>query len=844
MAFPKYPCRRVYVLDGLWDFAFLGDISVSTAVAVREEDLRRQARVPDAFDARDWLCFNASQNSTQPQCPIDDGRPCSVCCDLRRGPRGDESCWADASGYEFRHCCDPVALRRRGVAAYRTFLPRAVSRLHFRACAMYCAVYVDRHMVGEHIGGYSPFWVDVGDYATGRGETDCAQEKADSVELLVVADNRFSSEWPVHQPYFDWYQPGGLLRSVEAHALREPRFYIKHAEVLPRKHEFGIVVVRLRVSEDCVGRGFRVTLAFDGGSADVGRVVAADEEEGVWSEAVPNPRRWSNSSPELHVLQIILWDNRRTLDCIDVRFGLRSLDVGDGYITLNGVPLFLQGVNRHETHPFGGVALTEAQLRADADVLQELGVNFVRGAHYSQDQRWLDLCDERGILVWEETLGWQPRLEHLMDSTFIWQQLQALDETINASVNHPSVIMWGFLNEGEADSNDARPAYAALADFAKRRDSTRFVTWASKSKMQDRTLEFADIISFNDYPGWYDASLGEIPAVWQSYADWSRRHHPGKPFLVGEVGASGLPGFKSITMAKWSEDLQAAIIRASIISARVIGSAGIALWQFTDNPIDPGLFYQDNPPTSPWPNVTDADWVEHVAVTYEALVSPFGVHLPLRPRGLNNKGLLSVDRRHRKLAFWAAQAGYRGACAAAGLTSDPGGLWLGRSVSLVHAGLTRAAGSEMLCIGCYVSVHTWNAADQVSTEPVVIRVHVHADRVRASTLELQQGGIVRLVGHTDGRSSGLGSYLSVGNAKDGSSHYVVVHEALNSLWALEPSAAAGGVLLRVVFGEACGSYLALDAFSQSGLRDEKSTYLQVHPERQVASTWNLRPPGA
>ena len=77
-------------------------------------------------------------------------------------------------------------------------------------------------------------------------------------------------------------------------------------------------------------------------------------------------------------------------------------------------------------------------LRQDIELLKELGANFVRGSHYSQDQRFLDLCDENGLLVWEEAVAWQPSLEDLQDPIFMSQQLQALDETIDASVNHPS----------------------------------------------------------------------------------------------------------------------------------------------------------------------------------------------------------------------------------------------------------------------------------------------------------------------------------------------------------------------------------------------------------------------
>merc|ERR1719399_2364348 len=102
---------------------------------------------------------------------------------------------------------------------------------------------------------------------------------------------------------------------------------------------------------------------------------------------------------------------------------------------LNGERLVIRGVNRHENHAEGGIAMTADELHRDMSLLKELGANFVRGAHYSQDQRWLDLCDEHGILVWEETMAWQPSVEDLTDPIFVAQQLEALDTTLNASMS-------------------------------------------------------------------------------------------------------------------------------------------------------------------------------------------------------------------------------------------------------------------------------------------------------------------------------------------------------------------------------------------------------------------------
>ena len=158
-----------------------------------------------------------------------------------------------------------------------------------------------------------------------------------------------------------------------------------------------------------------------------------------WTEQVPQPRLWTPSQPHLHKLTVVLFSEGMQVDAMEVRFGLRRVEARDGQIRINGEPIMLLGVNRHESNPLGGIFMTYEQLQQDVDLLKELGANFVRGSHYSQDQRFLDLCDEYGLLVWEETVAWQPSLEDLQDPLFMSQQIKALDETIDASINHPSV---------------------------------------------------------------------------------------------------------------------------------------------------------------------------------------------------------------------------------------------------------------------------------------------------------------------------------------------------------------------------------------------------------------------
>merc|ERR1719199_1962629 len=124
-----------------------------------------------------------------------------------------------------------------------------------------------------------------------------------------------------------------------------------------------------------------------------------------------------------------------------------------------------------------GPTLPESQYEADLDLLQKtLHGNFVRGSHYPQDERFLDLCDEKGVLVWNEALAWGNSVKTLTDTRFMNAELATANAMLDTSFNHPSVILWGFFNEGKSDDSNATASYAKMATAFRSRDPTRLIT--------------------------------------------------------------------------------------------------------------------------------------------------------------------------------------------------------------------------------------------------------------------------------------------------------------------------------------------------------------------------------
>ncbi len=487
----------------------------------------------------------------------------------------------------------------RGTAIYRrsfAVTPGAKALLRFGGVGLWTRVYVDGEPLYEGSYPYSPFAVEV----------PAAESAVRTLSVLV--DNRFDPDRvPLFEPFFDFYAYGGLYRSVEVHEV--PDQYIGRVEVTPLDVQSGKVRIAIYLSR-ATGETVGGVISFDDGPSSETTFKRMDGAY-VAEACVPAARPWSPQDPQLHRVRLQVGG-----DSIEDRFGLRVIQANDGQILVNGQAVKLLGVCRHDAHPQFGPALPLQQLVQDLELIRDLGCNFVRGVHYPQDQRFLELCDEKGILVFEETLGWGQRERRFFENdAFRDGQLLQMRRMIAHSYNHPSVVAWGFLNEGGSNEEFAVPLYSELIGLAKALDPSRPVTYASMFPFDDRLFEKADIISVNQYPAWYN---GDGPRPLETIAErldriTSHLAETGvsrKPVVVSEIGAGAMYGWRDPHRSRWSEEYQRdhlAIVCKEIVSRSAY--AGVALWQFCD------------------------------CRTYD------DVNAIKRPRSFNNKGLFDEYRR-------------------------------------------------------------------------------------------------------------------------------------------------------------------------------------------------------
>ena len=464
----------------------------------------------------------------------------------------------------------PAYLGKRGTGAYRRTLhiePGVAALLEFGAVSFAARVFVDGVLLAEHFCGYTPFNVAV--------PPSAARERT----LIVLAENRFDFERiPMHEHFFDFYQFGGIIRPVWLHRL--PARHILSVQVDATDYRGGEITVRGRVS----AAGEVSVAVFD---TSLAPAVAATDADGAFSLrlVIPDPRPWSPESPHLYRLRVDCGSD----DSI-VRFGIREIRAEGRDVFLNGRPLRLFGYNRHEYFPNFGPSTPFSQMVNDVQLLRDMGCNFVRGAHYPQDQRFLDLCDEFGLLFWEENLGWGQKPKQLVHPLYQKHHYISLVEMTERSYNHPCIVIWGFLNEAATDDPASyRPIFEESKGYLRARGGNRLIACASNRMKNDRFFEEVDIVCVNFYPGWYGAEdhpnpISLIPEHFADFFDHLEKRGLGsKPFLISEIGCEALYGWRDQQRDFHSEEYQrdylARVCREVVDDLRHLG---VCLWHFSD----------------------------------------------------------------------------------------------------------------------------------------------------------------------------------------------------------------------------------------------------------------------
>lgn len=380
--------------------------------------------------------------------------------------------------------------------------------------------------VCKHDGGYSTFRAQVTDLL--------AEENV----LTVLVDNSINDRVYPQKADFTFY--GGIYRDVSLLIVSKDHIALDHfggpgVRVTPVVRE---LQAKVKVDTLVEGSGEIAVSLLDAS----GRLVAQGSGANASLE-LEHPHLWDGvRDPYLYTCLVQLQKNGQTVDEVKIPVGIRtfSVDAKKGFF-LNGRPYPLHGVSRHQDRKGLGNAITPEMHEEDMALIQEIGANTIRLAHYQHDQYFYDLCDRCGMIVWAEIPYISEHLPHGRENT-----IQQMKELITQNYNHPSIVCWGVSNEitiSTKDKADMLDNHRELNELCHKMDNSRLTTLACYAMCGpfNPVAHITDLVSWNLYLGWYVPGLF-LNDLWM---DFFHLIYPKRPLGFSEYGAEGMPNLHS-----------------------------------------------------------------------------------------------------------------------------------------------------------------------------------------------------------------------------------------------------------------------------------------------------------
>lgn len=435
----------------------------------------------------------------------------------------------------------------RGVGWYRRHLtvPAGLAGrmlfLQFAGVNQVADVWVNGVHLGQHKGGYSRFRF---------GATDTLLPGKDNVIAVKVTNAADPDIAPLSA---DYTFAGGIYRNVSLWAVNKlqvqmldyagPGIYLRQIAVTAASATVGVTAKLWNNTSASRTVAVRTVVADADGTVVADQLgasrtlAAAAGTQITQSVTLTNPRLWNGrTDPHLYSVTVEVHDVTAgadtVTDAVTEPLGLRSIavDAATGF-SLNGRQLALRGVNLHQDRAGKGWAISDADHTQDFDLIEEVGADAIRMAHYQHDQKDYNLADERGFVVWAEI----PLVNATTNSAaFTASTENQLRELIRQNYNHPSIAFWSIGNEQNSDDTPTNTLLAALAGIVASEDPDRLSTYASDLGDTAGVSTHTQTCAWNKYYGWYGGSKDGDLGTW---ADRLHASQPALRFAVSEYGA-------------------------------------------------------------------------------------------------------------------------------------------------------------------------------------------------------------------------------------------------------------------------------------------------------------------
>lgn len=547
----------------------------------------------------------------------------------------------------------------RGASWYKRALylpPTAQDKqlyLYFEGADQVTEVYVNGHLAGKHIGGYTGFSILIQPYL------NPAKDSLTKNDLLIKVDNSHNENIPPLSADFTFF--GGLYRDVYLVTADKVHFTmddhgsngIKINTPSVSADKADVLVSGMVSNQSSASKNLLVVTEI---SDAQGKMVSKAQSslqlkagtDAFFSQAqqVKSPHLWSPDEPYLYRAITRIYDrNNVLLDELSNPVGFRwfSFDADKGFF-LNGKSLKLVGASRHQDYKGMANALPNAMHEHDMEILKNIGGNFVRIAHYPQDPAVLEACDRLGVLASVEI----PIVNAITESNAFADNCKEMQvEMIRQNYNHPSVIIWAYMNEVllkpkyQKGSDQQNKYFAAIASLAKQLDSIARAEDKQRYTMIPCHGDFnlyqrvgltaiPQIVGWNLYQGWYSAGL-------EGFSKFLDHHHqelPHTPLIVTEYGADADIRIHSSAPERFDKSIEYQLIYHQYYLQSMQERpfvAGAAIWNLSDfnsesradasphintkglntidrQPKDAFLFYQANLLQKPFLKIGSTGW--------------------------------------------------------------------------------------------------------------------------------------------------------------------------------------------------------------------------------------------
>ncbi len=473
--------------------------------------------------------------------------------------------------------------------------------LYFAGVSYQAAVWLNGKEIGRHEGGFTPFQFDV------------TNELLDGTNDLVVLVNNTRRVDGIPAMNFDWWNYGGILRDV--FFINRPEIHVRDYKIQLKPGHQDLITGHLQIQ----GAREPQTVCLQIPELGINESLKTDANGLADFEIKSKPQLWEPTAPKVYATTVAVGS-----DTVSDEIGFREIKVDGTRILLNGKPVFLKGINFHEEIPQRlGRAYSDADASMIISEVKALGCNFIRTAHYPQNERIVRTAEKLGLMIWEEIPLWQGI--EFSNPVILNKAQNMLKEMVYRDKNRAGIIIWSIANE-TSPSDYRDQVLTDLVKLTHSLDPTRLVGAAFDNvgynkeagtfTLKDKLSEAVDVVGVNKYLGWYQPfPMAPEKIRWQVA--------PQKPLIMTEFGCEALYGVhgSADTAHSWSEDYQENIYQKNYTMFENI----------------PNLVG-----TSPW-------------VLFD-FRSPTRCH-PQNQEGWNRKGLVS-DKGQRKKAWWVVKKFY------------------------------------------------------------------------------------------------------------------------------------------------------------------------------------------